>query len=497
MLSVFSLCSGIGGLDEGLRRAGHEHVAFCEGSPDEPATGEYRRAVLARRFPGVPVFEDVASLRVEPAAGAARDGRVTVSDGAGRVHTVAVPGLVSFGFPCQDLSVAGQRAGLGGNRSGLFFECARIVDALRPRWILVENVPGLLSSQGGRDFGLVLGTLADLGYGVAWRILDSRFFGVPQRRRRVFIVGTLADGDPRAAAERAGEVLAVCSRCPGHPATRGETRQDDPSPPLSGTLGGRRGFTGDDIDRGGHTSLSGLGNGGPDDNDAQAGRLVVANTLRSNERNTSQGPGNYVTHSLTSEGHDASEDGTGRGTPIIAVPLTSGGHPNSNTPGRRKEDDENLVVARALTSSVERQDASVETIVVSSGFNLGRGGNSDICLEEENQPPITGSHGNPGGVLQAYPLARRGRDGGSELEVGEPGIYNALRAGDGGSSRLNQVMVGLSVRRLTPTECERLQGLPDGWTLLDDTTPDSRRYSALGDAVTANVAEWIGGRLAA
>lgn len=165
----------------------------------------------------------------------------------------------------------------------------------------------------------------------------------------------------------------------------------------------------------------------------------MANTLRQNERNTSQGPGNYVAHSLTSAGHDAGEDGTGRGTPLVASPLvsrSSRGHAQSNSPGH----------------------------------------NADSVV--------------------AYPLARRGRDGGSELEVGEPGVYNALRAGDGGSSRLNQVMVDMAVRRLTPVECERLQGLPDGWTQLDAKTPDSRRYSALGDAVTANVAEWIGRRLA-
>jgi hypothetical protein len=129
-------------------------------------------------------------------------------------------------LPLPGLSVAGRRAGLAGERSGLFHEFARIADALRPRWLLVENVPGLLSSNGGRDFGVVLGTLADLGYGVAWRILDSRFFGVPQRRRRVFIVGALADGDPRAAAERAGEVLAVGSRCDRH-LRRAEKRRPD------------------------------------------------------------------------------------------------------------------------------------------------------------------------------------------------------------------------------------------------------------------------------
>jgi DNA (cytosine-5)-methyltransferase 1 len=121
----------------------------------------------------------------------------------------------------------------------LFFEFARIIDAVRPGWVLVENVPGLLSSNSGRDFGVVLGTLADLGYGVGWRVLDSRFFGVPQRRRRVFIVGAKSVGDPRAAAQRAGQVLAVGSRCPGHPATRGQARTD-----VAGTLGGGAGERG-------------------------------------------------------------------------------------------------------------------------------------------------------------------------------------------------------------------------------------------------------------
>jgi DNA (cytosine-5)-methyltransferase 1 len=116
-----------------------------------------------------------------------------------------------------------------------------------------------------------------------------------------------------------------------------------------------------------------------------------------------------------------------------------------------------------------------------------------IVSETLREHPRPGSNSN--GQTIAYPLARRGREGGSELEVGEPGVYNALRAGDGGSSRLNQVMVDMAVRRLTPRECERLQGLPDDWTRLDDKTPDSRRYSALGDAVTANVAAWIGGRI--
>jgi DNA (cytosine-5)-methyltransferase 1 len=412
-----SLFSGIGGLDEGLRRAGWEHAFFCE-------SDAYRRDVLRARFLGVPVYSDVREVGPYEGTRKQSDGRPCPDSRPDQWENCD---LLCGGFPCQDLSVAGQRRGLAGERSGLFYEFARIIDALRPRWILIENVPGLLSSNGGRDFGVVLGTLADLGYGVAWRVLDSRFFGVPQRRRRVFILGTVAESDSRAAAERCGQILAVGSRCARHPAARGEAGPDVAV-----------------------ASLSGLGTGGPDDNDGQAGRVIAF---------AGHGEGEAtVANALKVPSHGASWSG-GSSDTFIAAPLSHGSNPNSNAAGRRREDDENLVLTGPLG-----------------------GGNDGAGRRSEDAPNLV------------YPLARRGRDGGSELEVGKQGVYNALRAGDGGSSRLNQVMIGASVRRLTPTECERLQALPDGWTQLGNTA-DSKRYAALGDAVTVNVAEWIGHRL--
>lgn len=175
-MRVGSLFSGIGGMDLGLARAGFEHVFFCEADP-------YRRRVLSRHWPGVPVYEDVRDVGFKPEL---------------RID------LLAGGFPCQDLSVAGKRRGLAGERSGLFFEFARIADELvQPGgWILVENVPGLLSSNGGRDMGVVVATLADLGFlDLAYRVLDSRYFGVPQRRRRVFILARRSGG------QRAVQVL--------------------------------------------------------------------------------------------------------------------------------------------------------------------------------------------------------------------------------------------------------------------------------------------------
>ncbi len=126
-------------------------------------------------------------------------------------HNLEPVDLVCGGFPCQDLSVAGKRSGLSGERSGLFWELVRIASELHPAWLVLENVPGLFSSNGGRDMGAVLGGLEDAGYSVAWRVLDAQWFGVAQRRRRVFLV---CHSDAR----RAGSVLFEPESGQGHPA---------------------------------------------------------------------------------------------------------------------------------------------------------------------------------------------------------------------------------------------------------------------------------------
>lgn len=134
------------------------------------------------------------------------------------------PDVIVGGFPCQDVSRAGRQGGLGLPRSGLFFQFARVVGEMRPRWAIIENVPGLLGSNGGADFATVVGSLADTGYVGAWRVFDSRWFGVPQRRRRVWIVARRADHDPVTARDSAREILAVGHSCPIHPLSDGEVR---------------------------------------------------------------------------------------------------------------------------------------------------------------------------------------------------------------------------------------------------------------------------------
>jgi DNA (cytosine-5)-methyltransferase 1 len=164
VLSFGSLFSGIGGFDLGFERAGLRCAWQCEIDPKA-------REVLRRHF-NVEIFDDVK----------------TIGKDAGAVD------VICGGFPCQDVSIAGNRLGFAGERSGLWFEFARVIEELAPGWVVIENVPGLLSSNGGRDFTSVIQRLAQLGYGVAWRILDAQYFGVPQRRRRVFIVGSLGNG---------------------------------------------------------------------------------------------------------------------------------------------------------------------------------------------------------------------------------------------------------------------------------------------------------------
>lgn len=170
-----SFFAGIGGFDLGFERAGAEVVFQCEISA-------HCQHILRRHWPDTAMHGDIRIL-----------------------HETSIPesDVWSAGFPCQDLSLArmGPRSGLRGNQSGLFFEFVRLVRARRPATIVLENVHGLLSSHGGRDFAIVLKALDELGYGVAWRVFNSKDFGIPQQRRRVFIVAMHRDrGNP-------GEIL--------------------------------------------------------------------------------------------------------------------------------------------------------------------------------------------------------------------------------------------------------------------------------------------------
>lgn len=164
-MKAASFFSGIGGIDLGFERAGVEVVFQSE-------INSFGRQILKQHWPNAILAGDINL--VQP------------SD-------IPEAEIYFGGFPCQDLSLAnqGKRKGLAGERSGLFFKFAELAGAARPKWILLENVPGLLNSNNGEDFRTLLTTLDELGYGVSWRVLDAKYFGTPQRRRRVYIIGSL------------------------------------------------------------------------------------------------------------------------------------------------------------------------------------------------------------------------------------------------------------------------------------------------------------------
>lgn len=191
--TVASFFAGIGGFDLGFKLAGLKTVWQCEINP-------FCRDILEQHWPGLPRPKDIRKI----------------AQSEEEIAAIPTADVWAGGFPCQDVSLArmGPRSGLRGKQSGLFYDFARIVEARRPSTVVIENVAGLLSSHKGRDFEVVTGTLAELGYGVAWHVYNSRYFGVPQSRQRVYVVGCYRDPG------RAGAILFEPERSAGDAPSR-------------------------------------------------------------------------------------------------------------------------------------------------------------------------------------------------------------------------------------------------------------------------------------
>jgi DNA (cytosine-5)-methyltransferase 1 len=191
-MRYLSVCAGIEAASVAWHDLGWTPVAFSE-------IEAFPSAVLAHHFPGVPNWGDMTKFKDWP------DESIDVLVG---------------GTPCQSFSVAGLRKGLADPRGNLMLTYLAIADRYRPEWLVWENVPGVLSSNGGRDFGAFLGGLGQLGYGFAYRVLDAQYFGVAQRRRRVFVVGNARDW------RRAAAVLFESASLSGNPAPRRKTGEE-------------------------------------------------------------------------------------------------------------------------------------------------------------------------------------------------------------------------------------------------------------------------------
>lgn len=211
-LRVGSTFTGVGGADLGLERAGFDIAWMCE-------TDQWKRTVLRAHWPHIPIYDDVRTV-----ASADNFSGQLFDDGSRGADAEPVD-LLCGGFPCQDLSVAGKRRGFDGDRSVLAFEFLRIADTLKPRWLLMENVPGLLSSNGGRDLARLLDELGSAGYGWAYRVLNARYFAVPQRRRRIFIVARRADTIGHSGTESELALRALWEGSGGDPTPRWPPRE--------------------------------------------------------------------------------------------------------------------------------------------------------------------------------------------------------------------------------------------------------------------------------
>lgn len=393
-----------------------------------------------------------------------------------------------FGTPCQAWSVAGERGGLEDPRGQLTLRAVQLLEYLRPRWFVWENVPGVLSANSGRDLGCVLGEVAKLGYGWAYRILDAQYFGVPQRRRRIFLVGNLGSW------ARAAAVLFEPGCVPRNSAKGGKAKQS-----LAGTItsgsGRRRGAGVNPSEIVAALTACGVGTCGADDKQAQAGHLVPALTTNQYADRESEEGKLIVTHTLRGEGFDASEDGTGRGTPL--VPVICGTLNASMGKGKNGQDVNALVpVAFRVGGDGDVWECGDVVAALTTGSDPsshivmahGQGGAEVVAGQSRT---LTCNHEAP----IVFSCKDHGADAGS--------ISPTLRAMGHSGSHANaggQLAIAMqrAVRRLTPRECERLQGFEDDYTLVrhrGKPAADGPRYKAIGNSIAIPVLRRIGKRL--
>ena len=435
-MRYLSVCSGIEAASVAWHPLGWEAVGFSE-------IETFPAAVLAHHFPTVPNFGDLT-----------RHAQWNLAPG-----TVD---LVVGGTPCQSFSVAGLRAGMEDPRGNLALTFLALVNRTRPRWVLWENVPGVLSSNGGRDFGAILGALGELGYGWAYRILDAQHFGVPQRRRRVFLVGYLGDWRPPAAVLFEPESL-----------------RGDLAPRRAKGQGAARNIEG-----------------------RAHGNLEIMSTLCAAD-NEKWGCNQWVDEGKAIVGALCARDSKGVGSQyvdegkVIAV-STPSSVATYSTPaiGHIKADHIASTLTRNTGGGGETQNpafvtAPMVSATVTSKWAKGSGGPAGHECQNLVAAPIP------------FVKAKRAQSDQDDESWEADRPAPTLSVFDSGDTRATVAVVSpppLTVRRLTPMECERLQGFPDGWTAIPHRgkpAADGPRYKAIGNSMAVPVMRWIGERIKA
>ena len=404
-MRYLSVCSGIEAASVAWESLGWTPVAFAE-------IERFPSQVLAHHFPGVPNLGDMTKYK------------------DWNIDRDAVD-LIVGGTPCQSFSVAGLRKGLEDPRGNLALTFIGMVDHYRPEWVIWENVPGVLSSSGGRDFGSFLGALGQLGYGWAYRVLDAQYLrvgrwprAVPQRRRRVFVVGRLIERSARDWAAP-GEVLALAEGLQRHLEARRAKGKGVAADAEGGVGGGC--ITS-------HRVAPKLETTAHDYSRADGFTMIAQPTA-----------GTLGTRGLRSH---TELDGHGAYIPVAPVPydlfqITAPVNRQNRAPGDP-------------CHTLARDNAAHAAVVGTDCYNGAVTGN------------VAATMGTPG----------------SSVNASGPTVMQAM-----------------TVRRLTPRECERLQGFPDDWTMIPwrkkpaEDCPDGPRYRALGNSMAVNVMAWIGERI--
>ena len=471
-MKAFSLFSGIGGFDLALQRQGIEMVGACE-------IDKYARSVYQRRFPGVRVWND--ATKIDP-------------------KEVPNHDILAFGFPCQSFSVAGSRGGFSDTRGTLFFEGARIAKEKRPPILLMENVLGLLSHDKGQTMSVILATLDEMGYEWEYQVFISKHW-VPQNRERVLIIGYSRESGRRKIFPIEGDGGKTSGlRKVGLVGKDDQAHRVYSTDGISSTLASEGGGLGAKTGLYKESKIKRIeGNPNVYNTDAQGGKIYdpegISPTV-SGQRVNSQG---YIKEPKVKKigSINNSQSGSVYSTDGISTTLCAGGGGQGAKTGLYKTGKIKKIGGYSQGSAVYDADGIFGTL--SAGTHGYATGNIKVqsistiqphaTVMDECAPALTCKHEQPvvRPIITPDRIERRKQNGRRIKDDGDPAFTQTATDQHG-------IMIDDRIRRLTPTECERLQGFPDQWTKLDvdgNEVSDTQRYRMLGNAVTVDVVQFL------